>query len=137
MPQANWVIILHFLLFWGSVITGLAAGWRIGIPLAVAVPLGVLVWLTGFLYNAGIVRRQRQRLARHRSAATRRGYQRILARTVMNLGVALGFRSWLTLIIAALLIPFYAAAARRRERYLDYMRTGMLSDAFPDRIVRH
>ena len=55
----------------------------------------------------------------------------------MNLGVAIGFGSWLTLIVAAILIPFYAAAARRRERYLDYMRTGMMSDAFPDRVVRH
>jgi hypothetical protein len=43
----------------------------------------------------------------------------------------------LTLIVAVILIPFYAAAARRRQRYLDYMRTGMLSDAFPDRIVKH
>ncbi|MEW6555175.1 MAG: hypothetical protein AB1384_12930 [Actinomycetota bacterium] len=118
-------------------ITGLAAGWRINIPLAVAVPLGLLVWAAGFLYNISIVRRRRQRLATHRSAVTRHGYQRILARTAMNLGVALGFRSWLTLIIAALLIPFYAAAARRRERYLDYMRTGMLSDAFPDRVIKH
>jgi hypothetical protein len=137
MPQANWVIILHFILLWGSVITGLAAGWRINIPLAVAVPLGLVIWALGFVYNVSIVRRQRLRLATHRLAASRRGYQRILARTVMNVGVALGFRSWLTLIIAVLLIPFYAAAARRRERYLDYMRTGMLSDAFPDRIVKH
>lgn len=137
MPQANWVIILHLLLVWGSVITGLAAGWRIGIPLAVAAPLGVIIWVLGFAYNASMVRRQRHRVATHRSAATRRGYQRIVARTVMNIGIAVGFRSWLTLIVAAILIPFYAAAARRRERYLDYMRTGMMSDAFPDRVVKH
>jgi len=125
------------MLLWGSVITSLAAEWRINIPLPVAAALGVIIWLLGFLYNASMVRRLRRRPATHRSAITRRGYQRILARTIMNLGIAVGFRSWLTLIVAALLIPFYAAAARRRERYLDYMRTGMLSDAFPDRIVKH
>jgi hypothetical protein len=137
MPQANWVILLHVILLWGSVITGLAAGWRINIPLPVAIPLGAMIWMLGLLYNISVIQRQRRGLATHRAALARRGYLRITARTIMNLGIALGFRSWLTLIFAALLIPFYAAAARRRERYLDYMRTGMLSDAFPDRIVKH
>lgn len=137
MPQANWVILLHFVLLWGSVITGLAAGWRIGIPLPVAIPLGLAIWLLGFLYNLSIIRRQRRGLATHRTALARGGTLRIAARTIMNVGVAVGSRSWLTLIIAALLIPFYAAAARRRERYLDYMRTGVMSDAFPDRVVKH
>ena len=137
MPQANWVIILHFVLLWGSVITGLAAGWRIGIPVPVAVPLGLLVWLLGLLYNVSFIQRRRRGLAVRRPALGHRGFLRISARTIMNLGVAIGFGSWLTLIVAAILIPFYAAAARRRERYLDYMRTGMMSDAFPDRVVRH
>jgi hypothetical protein len=137
MPQANWVIILHFVLLWGSVITSLAAGWRINMPLPVAIPLGVMLWLLGILYNFSVIQRQRRGAATHRTAQARRSYLRIAARTIMNVGVALAFRSWLTLIVAAILIPFYAAAARRRERYLDYMRTGMLSDAFPDRIVKH
>lgn len=137
MPQANWVIFLHFILLWGSVITGLAAGWRINIPLPVAVPLGVMIWLLGLLYNLSVIQRRQRGLARHRSALARSSYLRITARTIMNLGIALAFRSWLTLIFAVVIIPFYAAAARRRERYLDYMRTGMLSDAFPERIVKH
>jgi hypothetical protein len=137
MPQANWVILLHFVLLWGSVITSLAAGWRINMPLSVAIPLGIMVWLLGLIYNVSVIRRQRQGAATHRTAQAQRGYLRITARTIMNLGIAIGFRSWLTLIIAVILIPFYAAAARRRERYLDYMRTGRLSDAFPDRVVKH
>lgn len=137
MPQANWVIVLHFFLLWGSVITGLAAGWRIPIPIYVSLPLGLMIWAVGLLYNLSATQRHRRGPATHRAALARRGYQRIIARTIMNLGVAVGFRSWLTLIVAVILIPFYAAAARRRQRYLDYMRTGMLSDAFPDRIVKH
>lgn len=137
MPQANWVIIIHFVVLWGSVITSLAASWRVPLPNYVAIPLGIMIWALGFLYNVSVTRRYRRGQAMHRAALARRGYQRITARTIMNLGVAVGFRSWLTLIIAILLIPVYAAAVRRRQRYLDYMRTGVLSDAFPDRIVKH
>jgi len=128
---------MHFVLLWGSVITGLAAGWRMGIPLPVAIPIGMAIWLLGLFYNFSVIQRRRRGLALHRASLARRGYLRITARTAMNLGVAIGSRSWLTLIVAILLIPFYTAAARRRERYLDYVRTGMMSDAFPDRIVKH
>jgi hypothetical protein len=96
-----------------------------------------MIWLMGLLYNVSLIRRQRMGKAPHRTVLASRSYLRITARTVMNLGIVVGSRSWLTLIVAAILIPFYAAAARRRERYLDYMRSGMLSDAFPDRIVKH
>jgi hypothetical protein len=137
MPQANWMIVLHFLLVWGSVITGLAAGWRVPVPIVISIPLGLMIWALGLLYNVSLIQRHRRGLATHRAAQARRSYQRITARTIMNLGVAIGFRSWLTLIAAVILIPFYASAARRRQRYMDYMRTGVLSDAFPDRIVRH
>jgi len=95
------------------------------------------MWILGFLYNLSANQRYRRGQATHRSAQARRSYQRITARTIMNLGVAVGFRSWLTLLVTLILIPFYATAARRRQRYLDYMRTGVLSDAFPDRIVKH
>ena len=72
----------------------------------------------------------------HRAEMNRRRYQRIAARTLMNIGVALAFRSWLTLLVAAILIPFYATASRSRQRYLEYLRTGMQDDAFPDRMRR-
>jgi len=137
MPQANWVILVHFALLWGTVIVSLAAGWLIPMPLYVSIPLGIIVWLLGFLYNVSSVNRYRRGEEMYGTALARRGYQRIAARTIMNIGVALGFRSWLTIIIALLLIPIYTSAVRRRQRYLDYMRTGMLSDAFPDRIIKH
>jgi hypothetical protein len=54
----------------------------------------------------------------------------------MNLGIGVAFRSWLTLLVALILIPFYALAAHQRRQYLDYMRSGMLSGAFPDRVSR-
>jgi hypothetical protein len=136
MPQANWVIVLHFLVLWGTVATGFMAGWRLPISFVVAVPLGLLLWAAGFLYNLNYARQFKHALPQHRAALARRGYWRIAARTTMNVGIGLGFRSWLTLVAAGLLIPFYAAAARRRRLYLDYMRTGMLSNAFPDRVPR-
>ena len=137
MPQANWIIVLHFIVLWGSIITSLAAGWRIPITVIVSIPLGIMLWVLGLLYNVSAIQRHRHDAATRWSALGRRSYHRITARTIMNLGAAVAFRSWLTLIASIILIPFYAAAARRRQRYLDYMRTGVLSDAFPDRIVKH
>ncbi len=136
MAQANWIILLHFLLLWGSVITGLASQWHIPLPFAVSIPLGTMIWLLGVLYNLSTLRRHRLNPEARRTALQRRAYQRIAARTVMNLGVGLASRSWLTLIVSVLLIPLYANAARRRQQYLDYLRTGMMSDAFPHRITR-
>ncbi len=107
------------------------------VTIIVSIPLGLMIWVLGLLYNLSVMQRHRRGSATHSTAQARRSYQRITARTIMNLGVAIGSRSWLTLIAAAVLIPLYAAAARRRQRYLDYMRTGVMSDAFPDRIVRH
>ena len=136
MPQANWVILLHLLLLWGSVITGLASQWRIPLPLSLSLPLGAMIWLLGVFYNLRTLRRQRFIAESHRLAVQKRLYHRIAARTVMNLGVVVASRSWLTLIVTALLIPLYANAARRRQQYLDYLRTGILSDAFPHRVSR-
>jgi hypothetical protein len=137
MPQANWMIVLHLIALWGSVGIGLIAGWKLPISNLVAIPLGILFFVIGLLYNANNVKRLREKPAGHRVALARRGYRRIVARTIMNLGIGLAFRSWLTLLVAAILIPFYVLAAHQRRQYLDYMRSGVLSDAFPDRISRH
>ena len=123
-------------MLWGSVITGLIAGWSLPISYVVTIPLGLALWAVGFLYNLFTMGRFKRGRLLYREALTRRGYQRIFARTVMNLGVAMFFRSWLAILAAFLLIPLYSTAARRRRLYLDYIRTGMLSDAFPDRIGR-
>ena len=136
MPTANWVIVLHFAALWGSVLTGLVAGWRLPINNFLAIPLGLLLWALGFWFNMYVIQRARQEPALNRAEMSRRRYLRIAARTLMNIGVAVAFRSWLTLIVAAVLIPFYAAASRSRQRYLEYLRTGMQDDAFPDRTLK-
>ena len=117
-------------------ITGLVAGWRLPINNFLAIPLGLLLWALGFWFNMYVIQKARQEPALHRVEMNRRRYQRIAARTLMNIGVAVAFRSWLTLIVAAVLIPFYAAASRSRQRYLEYLRTGMQDDAFPDRTLK-
>lgn len=137
MQQANWIIFLHFLALWGSVITSLAATWRLPVPLAVAMPLGAALWACGFLVNVYAARQPGPVRPSYRSPFYRSSGRRIFARTIMNLGIALFFRAWLTIAVALVLVPLYALAAQRRRLYLDYMRTGMLSDAFPDRINRH
>lgn len=136
MPQANWVIFLHFIVLWGSVAVSTMAGWLLPISYALTMPLGILLWAVGFIYNLYTMGRSRRGKRHDGMGMGRRYYQRVFARVVMNLGVGLAFRSWLAMILGLLLIPFYFSAARRRMQYLDYMRTGMLSDAFPDRIPR-
>ena len=136
MPQANWLILIHFVLLWGSVATGLMTGWQLPLSYLVAVPLGIVLWACGLLYNIYNIRSIRENPPLHRTAYARIGYKRIAARTVMNLGIGLACLSWLTLIISFLLIPIYAVAANRRRQYLDYLRTGMQGDAFPDRISK-
>ncbi|MDI7252871.1 hypothetical protein [Candidatus Solincola sp.] len=128
--------MLHFLAVWMSVATSLMAGWSVPLRPYISLPLGVLIWLLGFFLNLRIMETQRRRKATHSRAHVQQSYRRIAARTLMNLGIALGFRSWLTMVIACILIPFYLEAAKKRRMYLDYLRTGMLRDAFPNRIPR-
>lgn len=136
MPQGNWIILLHILAIWMSVATSLMAGWYLPLRLYVSFPLGFLTWCLGLFLNLRLIESYRRNPATHSTAQVQKSYKRIAARTLMNLGIALAFRSWLTMIFAGILIPFYARAARKRRMYLDYLRTGMLSDAFPNRIPR-
>jgi MFS family permease len=136
MPQANWVIVLHIIILWGSVFAGLTAGWRLPFSYVVAIPLGLIIWGAGLLYNLYNIQRFRRRPARHQAELNRRVYQRIVARTMMNLGIGLATRSLLTIIAAVVLIPIYIVAANKRRQYLDYLRSGMQSDVFPDRIAK-
>jgi hypothetical protein len=137
MSQANWIIFLHVAAVWLSVITSQVAGWTLSVHPYLSLALGVMMWALGFLFNLRLIASSRSGAATHATAHARRSYQRIAARTIMNLGIGIAFRSWLTLLVAGMLIPFYASAARQRRNYLDYLRTGMLSDAFPHRVRRH
>lgn len=137
MSQGNWIVFVHFIAIWLSVLTSLVAGWSLSIHYYISFPIGCLVWLLGLLINLRQLRNSRMSPSTHRRWHSQFSQQRIAARTVMNVGVALAFRSWFTLLVAGLLIPLYISAARKRRAYLDYLRTGMLSDAFPHRIRRH
>jgi uncharacterized membrane protein len=134
MPEGLWILFVHFIFLWGSVALGLAAGWRLPLPVWAASILGILIWFCGLLLNLSTISRQRREIRRQ---AYRQGgrinFPRIAARTLMNLGICVGFRSWFTLVVSILLLPLYVAAAHQRRRYLDYLRTGMLDEAFPSR----
>ncbi|MBC7246393.1 MAG: hypothetical protein H5T73_01265 [Actinobacteria bacterium] len=137
MSQGNWIVFVHFIAIWLSVITSLVAGWSLSIHNYVSFPVGCMVWLLGLLINLRQLRDFRMSPTTRRRQYSQISHQRIAARTIMNVGIALAFRSWFTLLVAGLLIPMYISAARKRRAYLDYLRTGMLSDAFPHRVKRH
>jgi len=136
MAQENLLIVLHFMLLWGSVILGLVAGLLLPISNLISIPLGVILWALGFFYNFHLIQTRRP-YNLHRPTAGQKSYERIVARTLMNLGIAFGFRSWLTIITAVILILLYAWVARRKKEYLDFRRERNIADAFPDRSRRH
>ncbi len=137
MSQGTWIVFVHFAAVWLSVATSLVAGWSLPIRIYVSFPLGCMLWCLGLLLNLRLVRFLRLDTAAYRARRTQYSYQRVAARTLMNAGIALAFRSWFTMLVTAMLIPFYISASRKRREYLDYLRTGMLSDALPHRVKRH
>ncbi len=136
MPQENLLVILHFMLLWGSVILGLVAGLLLPISNLISIPLGVILWGLGFFYNYHLIQTRRP-YNPHRPTAGQKSYERIVARTLMNLGIAFGFRSWLTIIAAVILIPPYAWVAGKKREYLDFRHERNITDVFPDRSRRH
>lgn len=135
MSDASWIIPLHFLLVWGSVLISMASQWRMPLPFGLAAGLGFTMWLVAMALNT-------MRVNRFRTGAIRLSYRqressRILARTLMNLAISILFRSWLTLIVAFCLVPLYIHASRVRERFLHYLRTGIWDQALPGRTHRH
>ena len=132
MPQENLLIALHFILLWGSVTIGLVAGLLLPVSNLIAIPLAVILWAFGFFYNFRLVQ-TRPAYNPNRPGAGRKSYERITARTLMNLGIAIVFRSWITLIAAIILIPLYTWAARKKRQYLDSLHGHGVADVFPDR----
>lgn len=135
MSDASWIIPVHFLLIWGSVLISLASHWKIQLPLGAAMGLGAALWLSATALNAS-------RVSRFRAGSARRTFRqreasRILARTFMNLGISIFFRSWFTFIVTFMMIPVYYHASRVRERFLHYLRTGIWDQALPGRTHRH
>ncbi len=119
MPQGNWIVFMHFIAVWLSVVISLMARWSMSVKVYVLLPLGIMTWALGFLLNMHLLRSSRERPALYQAAQLRRIYLRITARTIMNVGIALAFRSWFTLLVTGILIPFYVSAGKARRVYLD------------------
>ncbi len=119
-------MIVELIAVWASVILGLALHWLMPVSALAAVPIGLLLWIGGLAYTLHLsqeISRRRESRAVLRLKRPR-GYPMVEARAAMHLGVAIGFRSWLTLIVAAiaiilnlgLAISFRNKMQRRLER---------------------
>lgn len=97
MKKLRVLFIGELVIIWASVALGLMAGWRIPISPWIAIPVGLLLWICGFLYTLRLRGQFKEAAERHRRPPRRRGYPLVEARIAMHLGVALGFRSWPTL----------------------------------------
>jgi len=135
MSDGSWIIPVHFLVVWGSVLISIASRWRMRLPLGAALGLGIAIWLAAMVLNASRVRRFRA--GDTRMTFRQRESSRILARTLMNIGISVLFKSWLTLIVSFLMVPVYLYASRVRERFLHYLHTGIWEQAMPGRTHRH
>jgi hypothetical protein len=136
MPQENLVVALHFLFLWGTVIAGLEAGLLLPFSKLIAIPLGAALWAIGLFYNFHLIQTRRAQSPHVRSLPPRSN-ERIAARTLMNLGIALGFRSWLTIITAFLLIPLHLWSARRTMEYLGFIGRRNVGLVSRERMRRH
>jgi hypothetical protein len=84
-----------------SVVIAYISHWRMPVSPWIAVPAGTTLWACGFVYTLHLRKGFREAAEGRRKPATRRrGYPLVEARGAMHLGVALGFRSWPTLIVA-------------------------------------
>jgi hypothetical protein len=102
MKKFRVLLIIELIAIWGSVILGLALHSHIPMPAAAAVPIGLLLWIGGFAYTLYLRQSIQKRRETGAIAMQRpRGYPMVEARAAMHFGVAIGFRSWPTLGVAA------------------------------------
>ena len=121
------LLLINVFFIWGSAILfSLILKWRLPVPLWAGLVFGRLLWIAGSLL-AILVRAERRRLRRGtaRSGTHLMGlvaHPFATSRLMMNLGIALAFRSWVTLVIAILLYPTYTLLAKRRRSALSVNR---------------
>jgi hypothetical protein len=113
MASMQWLVVVQLVLVWGSVIIGLLTGWRMPLPRWAAIPAGLAIWFGGLILNLQGRKRFREVMGPGGLKARKRGYPLIAGRTAMNLGIALAFRSWPTLVATALLLAFYLLLAQK------------------------
>ncbi len=121
------LLLINTFFIWGSAILfSVVLEWRLPIPLWAGLVFGILLWIAGLLFAIQVTA-ERRRLRRGTARAGTRlmglvAHPYATSRLMMNLGVALAFRSWVTLIIAVLLYPLYTMLARRRRSALSVNR---------------
>ncbi len=121
------LLLINTFFIWGSAILfSVVLKWRLPIPLWAGLVFGVLLWIAGLLFAIQVTaERRRMRRGTARAGTHLMGlvaHPYATSRLTMNLGVALAFRSWVTLIIAVLLYPLYTMLARRRRSALSVNR---------------
>ncbi len=121
------LLLINIFFIWGSaVLFSVVLEWRLPIPLWAGLVFGVLLWLAGLMF-AMQVTAERRRMRRGTAQPGTRlmglvAHPYATARLMMNLGIGLAFRSWVTLIIAVLLYPVYTLLAKRRRSALSVNR---------------
>lgn len=101
-----------------SVVVAFVTRWRMPVSPWIAAPAGTALWACGLLYTLHLRKDLREAVERRVRPARKRGYPMVEARAAMHLGVALGFRSWPTLIVAAACLVFNLYLAVRLRRLL-------------------
>lgn len=94
------VFIIELVAILASLAVAYITDWRMPLSPWIAVPAGVVLWISGFGYTMHLRRRFREVREQGMRPGKRRGYPMVEARAAMHLGVALGFRSWPTLVVA-------------------------------------
>jgi len=113
------LFIAEFVAVLASVLIAYVTHWRMPISPWIAAPTGLVLWACGFMYTMYLRGKWKEAAERHERPARRRGFPFVEARAAMHLGVALGFRSWPTLIVAlvsAAVNLWLAISLRRRLR---------------------
>ena len=112
------LFIGEFIAILASVVIAYITHWRMPISPWIAVPAGTALWAGGFVYTLHLRKGFREAAGGRRKPAQRRGYPLVEARGAMHLGVALGFRSWPTLIVAVACLAVNLSLAVHMRRKL-------------------
>jgi hypothetical protein len=112
------LFIGEFVAILASVVIAYMTHWRMPISSWIAAPIGLALWACGFGYTMYLRSGWKKAAQRRERPPRRRGFPFVEARAAMHLGVALGFRSWPTLIVAAVIIVINLAMAVSLRRKL-------------------
>ncbi len=105
-----------------SVVIAYITHWRMPISPWIAAPAGLAIWAGGLAYTMHLRGEWKKAAETRERPAGRRGFPLVWARAAMHLGVALGFRSWPTLIVvAACLVVNLLMAVYVRRRLRKHM----------------